>query len=177
MIIGVDEYDISERLRMRRAQLGLSLTDVARRAGTSPATLSRYEHGWNRFEVYTLRKLAAALDCDLRVDLCPRKRTAEPVPVDLSSVVNRLARLFWEHPLKTEDLDRHTAWVLERVLDYGDLSDIHALQSVMGRTRFLEAVARADRVSPRTRNFWSRMLEMEGIACTRAFSRDTAWNC
>jgi len=59
---------ISQQLRRRRKALGLSLSEVARRADTSPATLSRYENGWTRFETYTLRKLAAALESTLRVE-------------------------------------------------------------------------------------------------------------
>ena len=43
--------EISRQLRARREEIGLSLAQLARRADTSAATLSRYETGWSRFEV------------------------------------------------------------------------------------------------------------------------------
>ncbi|PIU66350.1 MAG: hypothetical protein COS85_05170 [Armatimonadetes bacterium CG07_land_8_20_14_0_80_59_28] len=71
----------------------------------------------------------------------------------------------------------HPVWLIERVLDYGNLDDVYMLQNVLGRANFLRIAAQAVRVSPRTRSFWRQLLEMEGIPCTREFSRDTPWNC
>lgn len=167
---------VSEQLRRRRAELGLSLTEVARRAGTSAATLSRYEHDWMRFETYTLRKLAVALDCELRIELRsrpPRKAGG----LNARKACARLKRLFWDHPLGKADFETHPAWVVERVIEYGALEDIHALSETMGRKTFLETVAAATRMSPRTGNFWRQILKMEGVSCTKKYSRNTAWNC
>jgi transcriptional regulator with XRE-family HTH domain len=166
---------ISEQLRQRRQALGLSLADVARRASTSSATLSRYENGWTRFETYTLRKLAVALGCDLSVRLLPKSVTV-PEPACAASDLTRLKRLFWDHPFSGRDLENHSVWVVARVLDHGTLEDVHALQRLMGKAAFLRSVALADRVSPRTRSFWLQILAMEGISCTRKYSRNTAWN-
>ena len=166
---------VSDQLRGRRQALGLSLSEVARRAGTSAATLSRYEHNWARFEVYTLRKLAVALDCELEIRFCPKVRR-KPSARSREAVVEQLSRLFWDHPLTADDLDDHTVWVVERALEYGTLADVDVLRETLGREAFIEAVAGAHRLSPRTRNFWDYMLEMEGVTCTREYSRNTAWN-
>ena len=166
---------VSEQLKRRRADLGLSLSAVAKRAGTSPATLSRYENGWTRFETYTLRKLAVALGCELRIEFLPRA-TPGQAPLDRAGACGRLKRLFWDHPLEPKDLRKYPVWVVERVLDCGNLDDIRAISGLMGRQAFLQAVRKARRVSPRTRNFWSRILEMEKMPCTREYSRNTAWN-
>ena len=166
---------ISEQLRSRRHEKGLSLSEVARRAGTSPATLSRYENGWTRFETYTLRKLALALDCELAIEFRPKARPPCG-PSSRQEVCKQLGRLFWDHPLTPDDLAVHAAWVTERILEYGDLNDVRMLQDTMGREAFLAAAAEAHRVSPRTRSFWTQLLEMEGIPCTRKYSRNTAWN-
>ncbi|MDA0323824.1 MAG: helix-turn-helix transcriptional regulator [Verrucomicrobia bacterium] len=168
------KLSVSEQLLRRRSELGLSLSEVARRAGTSAATLSRYEHGWTRFETYTLRKLALALECELRIELAPRA-PRKPAVRTKREACERLKRLFWDHPLSESDLDAHRVWAVERVLEYGALDDVHALYDILGHEAFLTAVASADRVSPRTRNFWCRILEMEGIACTKKYSRNTAW--
>ncbi len=52
--------DIGETLRGARLDAGLSQTELARRAGTSQATLSAYESGAKRPSVETLSRLLAA---------------------------------------------------------------------------------------------------------------------
>lgn len=168
--------DISEQLKRRRLDLGLSLAEVARRAGTSAATLSRYEHGWTRFETYTLRKLAVALNCNLEIALAPMD-LRKPPACSTEEVAKQIGRLFWDHPLSPDDLKTYPVWVVERVLEYGTLADVEMLREQMGRQTFLVTAASAQRLSPRTANFWRQMLNMEGIPCTRKYSRDTAWNC
>jgi transcriptional regulator with XRE-family HTH domain len=176
MIIGVHETQpISDQLKQRRLELGMSLAEVARKAGTSSASLSRYENGWTRFETYTLQKLAAALACRLRIEFEPRD-PAEAAGTDRAAAVARLQRLFWDHPLSEDDLAAHPVWITERVLDFGGLEDVRALARVMGREGFLHAAGKATRVSPRTQDFWRQILELEGKPCTTAYSRNAAWN-
>lgn len=167
---------ISSQLRRQREVLGLSMAEVARRAGTSVASLSRYESGWSRFEVYTLKKLASALGCEVDITLRP-VQSVRPVPVDRAEAVHRLKRLFWDHDLTPDDLESCPVWVAERVLDYGQLEDIHLLRGVLGPDAFLRIVAASvNRLSPRTRALWLQLLDMEGVPCTKACFRDTAWN-
>lgn len=167
------EDTLSSRLKQRRSRLGLSLAEVARRADTSPATLSRYENGWTRFETYTLKKLAMALGCDLAIDLRPvRSNRFRP---GAEAVVAQLKRLFWDRPLTTRDLRQYKGWLVERVLEYGALRDIEILREFMGRRAFAETVASRVRLSPRTRSFWRQVLEKEGVACTKKSFRNTAW--
>lgn len=166
---------ISDKLKKRRLEAGLSLSQLALRANTSVATLSRYENGWQRFELYTLRKLATALGCRLRVDLepmdtsCPEGRRA--------SGMRELKRLFWDRGLQDRDLDEYPLWVLERVLEYGSLEDVRFLVARMGRKRFLEAVARVPFQSAKTEGFWRLLLQREGVTCTKKFSRKEAKPC
>lgn len=47
---------------MRRAQLGLSQQQVAKRMGTTTSVISRIESGQHRTSTQTLRRLAEALD-------------------------------------------------------------------------------------------------------------------
>ncbi len=165
---------ISERLRERRRQLGLSLTEVARRAGTSAATLSRYEHGWTRFEVYTLAKLALALESDLHIELHPKPKPDRPA-VTPEKACRRLKRLFWDRRLAVNDLKAHPVWLAERVLEFGNLDDVLLLRDAMGPDAFLETVSAIKNISPKTLNFWQKLLELEGRACTKTYSRNTAW--
>jgi transcriptional regulator with XRE-family HTH domain len=168
----VEVWDISRQIAARRKDLGLSLTQLARRAGTSPACLSRYENGWARFEVATLRKLATALRCDLVVSLEPRQ-TSSSRP-RRSEVVRTLGRLFWDQPLTARHLKEHPLWVVERVLEYGNLNDVRILAEFIGREDFLQLAREARFSSDRTRVFWQQVLEREGMTCTRKFSREEA---
>ncbi len=163
---------VSAQLRKQRKARGETLETVARRAGTSAATLSRYENGWTRFEVATLRKLAAALGCDLRIELQPREPGRDTSP---AQAVAHVRRLFWDRALRPGDLRRHPVWVVERVLEHGQLDDVRVLARAMGRDAFLAAVSRARFSSERTRGFWTQILALEGRSCTRAFCRSTAW--
>ena len=168
---------ISEQIRTVRESRGLSLACLGRRAGTSAATVSRYEGGWGRFELYTLRKLAAALGCRLRVQF-------EPLPLPAATgteaaTLARLGRLFWDRPLRAADLRAHPRWVVERVLEYGDLPDVQALVRSLGREAFIEQARRAKGLSPRTRALWEAVLDGEEDGpCTSARSQpgaDSFW--
>jgi transcriptional regulator with XRE-family HTH domain len=165
-------WDLSRQIGARRNRLGLSLSQLARRADTSPATLSRYENGWSRFEVSTLRKLATALDCDLVVKLQPRPRWVEQPTVE--HVTQQIGRLFWDQDLTANHLEENPLWVVERVLEYGNLGDIRILTAFFGREALLRLVGEARFSSDRTRVFWQQMLEREGVECTRRFSRQEA---
>lgn len=163
---------ISQALRRRRRELGLSLTTLARRANTSAATLSRYEHGWRRFELGTLEKLATALECRIRIEFDPWSQPAKPG--NRRAVVRRLRRLFWDRPLQSRHLDDYPSWVVQRVLEYGTLDDVHALVYALGRQRFLEETAKVRFTSARTESLWREILRKEGVPCMPRSSRDKA---
>ena len=163
---------ISDQIRARREELSLSLAQLARRADTSAATASRYETGWARFEVYTLRKLATALGCELVISLRPKAGAA--VRPSGSEVVSRLQRLFWDQRLAVEHLEANPLRVVERVIELGRLDDIRLLVRFLGRERFLQHVAEARFSSEKTRVFWQQILDREGVPCTTRSFRDEA---
>jgi transcriptional regulator with XRE-family HTH domain len=175
MIMIMEDNTISEKIKKRRLEAGLSLSQLARRANTSVATLSRYENGWQRFELYTLRKLATAMGCRLRLELEPMEPSSSKR--QRASSIRELQRLFWDRRLRSRDLDQYPLWVLERVLEYGSLEDVRSLAVRMGQKRFLERVAEVQFKSARTENFWHLILQREGVSCTKRFSRKEARSC
>jgi transcriptional regulator with XRE-family HTH domain len=171
----METKDISVSLKNARLHRGLSLSQLARRAGTSAPTVSRYENGWDRFELYTLQKLATALGCNLQIELVPAPKAVNPRST--RSLCRKVKRLFWDRPLKESDVTEYPGWVAKRVLEYGSLDDVMTLRDAMGRDRFLEQIASMQFDSARTRVFWQHMLEKEGIKCTPKFSRKAAQSC
>jgi len=157
--------DVSRTIRRRRRELGLSLSQLARRMRSSPATVHRYESGWHRFELYTLQKLASALGWRLRIAFEP---LAPQIPaVSPEGAVARLRRLFWDRDLSTEDFERYPHWVLRRVLELGSLEDVRVVLGLMGKQRFLEHLRGLRFASEKTEAFWQAMCEQEGFECTR----------
>ncbi len=167
----MSSISLSDVLRARRLERGETLNAVARRAGTSAATLHRYEHGWSRFEWKTLEKLARALDCELNVALRPRRAPPRP---SVRRTVRQLSRLFWDRPLTAAELHRYPAWVAQRVLEFGQLEDVRRFRDWLGGDTFLELVATLHFSDPKIREFWARILQLEGRSCTRTFSRRAA---
>jgi transcriptional regulator with XRE-family HTH domain len=163
------------QLKQRRKKLCLSLARTARRAGTSAASLSRYENGWSRFEIATLRRLAAALGCRIDVRLVP---ISPPTGTATTAGFARLKRLFWDHRLVPGDLERHAAWVVGRVCEYGDLTDTRFLAETLGVDRFLALTGDVRFTSARAARFWQHLRDMEGIICAKKRSRpaaETSW--
>jgi transcriptional regulator with XRE-family HTH domain len=77
-----EAWDVALQLAALRQKAGLSQRDLARRLGTSQQHVSRLESpGYAGHSLASLRRLAEALDAELRVTLEPRKspsRAAEP---------------------------------------------------------------------------------------------------
>ena len=103
---------IGAQLRAMRQARGLTLRELAQRAGTSASALHRYESGWDRFEVATLQAIACGLGARVDIRLVAADRHKEkPAP---GAVLHLLAPLFWDKPLSLSDLTEHPRWVLAR---------------------------------------------------------------
>jgi transcriptional regulator with XRE-family HTH domain len=132
---------------------------LAKRAGTSAPTLHRYESGWDRFELATLKKIASGLGVRLEVHFV-EEAWSTGASADLREC---LTPLFWDRELRPTDLDQYPDWVLERVLTSGSRDQVSAARRYYGD----EAIARAAErrgVDPKTRNYWRIILEGAAIA-------------
>jgi transcriptional regulator with XRE-family HTH domain len=149
---------IGAQIRSLRKARGWSLDELARRAGTSAPTIHRYEGGWDRFEIGTLRKLSAALGASLEVRLRPResdRRDAMPTSEELARLIRPL---FWDAELKVTDLAEHTSWILRRVLSFGNAKSVAAVRAFFGDQAIRDAV-RQRGIDVRTRNYWKLILD------------------
>jgi transcriptional regulator with XRE-family HTH domain len=148
---------IGDQIRRLRKARGLTLAGLAELAGTSAPAMHRYENGWDRFELKTLRRIASALGARLEVRLVQASELDLPPPRDRSGLRAVLAPLFWDHELEEADLDRHPSWVLGRVLMYGDLAQVRASRAFYGDEAIKKAIQRRE-IDARTRNYWNLTL-------------------
>jgi transcriptional regulator with XRE-family HTH domain len=160
---------VSSDLHRLRKMQGLSLSRLARLVGTSSATISRYESGWSRFELATLRKLATALG--YRIELVWHPLWQSGACESEEQLKRQLGRLFWDRRLEPGDADRYPRWIVGRVLQYGKIADIRALCAFLGRERFIGIVSDLRMPSVKLERFWNAMLRLEGVSCTKKPSR------
>jgi transcriptional regulator with XRE-family HTH domain len=163
---------VSAQLRHVRETRGISLKKLACLAGTSIATVSRYESGWTRFELYTLKKLATALGCRLEIAFRPwagRKRCGSEI-----ELLGRIGRFFWDRRLNQGDIRSFPDWIVGRVLQYGKVDDIRSLAEFLGRERFLGILAGIRMPPGKVERFWQTMLRLEGVSCMKKLSRPKA---
>lgn len=146
---------VGHQIRELRVARGWSLNELARRVGTSAPALHRYESGWDRFEVATLRRIAAALGARLEVRFVPAARDFEQLSRrELTAV---LSPLFWDRDLVDQDLDAYPDWVLVRVLMFGNRHQVACARRHFGDEAIRRAVEKRG-VDARTRNYWRLIL-------------------
>jgi len=152
---------IGHQIRRLRKRRGWTLAELAERAGTSAPTVHRYEGGWDRFELATLRRIGAALGARVEVRLVDGVGPeAGRGPLSPRRVAAILAHLFWDHDLTPEDLRRYPDWVLERVLVFGGRREVNVARRFFGDRPIRSAVGRRG-VDDRTRNYWKTILGEE----------------
>jgi transcriptional regulator with XRE-family HTH domain len=160
-IYGMDSTILGHRIRQLRKNRGWSLAELAKRAGTSAPTIHRYEGGWDRFELATLRKIGAALGVRAEVRLVgPAEARPAPSPLSPRQVVRTLAALFWDRDLVEEDLHEYPEWVVERVLVFGGRKEVRAVREFFGDSTIRRTLKRRG-VDERTRNYWKLILGKE----------------
>jgi len=64
---------VAEKVAHRRKELGLSQAELAQLTSTTQSAIARLEAGGRPPRIDTLLRIAEALDCELVVDLQPRK--------------------------------------------------------------------------------------------------------
>ncbi|HJN51046.1 MAG: helix-turn-helix transcriptional regulator [Pseudomonadales bacterium] len=151
---------IGPQIRKLRTGRGLTLQELARRAGTSASALHRYETGWDRFEIATLRRIATALGGHLEVRLLADDIRPAPTKPGNREILRLLAPLFWDKRLTSADLEDHTLWALCRVLMYGNRKQMQAMRRYCGDDLIRSAIAQRG-VDSRTRSYWELILGQE----------------
>jgi transcriptional regulator with XRE-family HTH domain len=148
---------IGSRIRELRLSFGWSLAELAKRAGTSATALHRYETGWDRFEIATLRRIASALGAQVEIRLVKDKQKPKTGKLNPAILVKLLSPLFWDRKLTNDDLHEYPLWVANRAMMFGNLNQVRAAREYFGDDLFKKAVTLRG-VDERTRNYWKLIL-------------------
>lgn len=75
--------------------------------------------------------------------------------------------LFWD--AEDIDIEKHSDYIIARVLDYGDEKDIKAMRSIYSNEKLIEVIKRRRGLMPMTAKFWATYFQIpfEEIACMR----------
>ncbi|MBI4691076.1 MAG: hypothetical protein HY754_12555 [Nitrospirae bacterium] len=70
------------------------------------------------------------------------------------TVPERFRSLFWDTNLKNIHIRKNARYIIERVLDFGDMDAVQWLQRVYAIQTVMEVLAVSRNISNKSRNFW-----------------------
>jgi len=77
------------------------------------------------------------------------------------------AHLFWDVDRKKIDPEKHRQFIVERILDRGDLDDFKWSEKYYGKKTMKEIFLKsAKKFNAKTRNFWCLLFNLEKSQCT-----------
>lgn len=83
------------------------------------------------------------------------------IKAETRSVPERFAVLFWDTALQNVNLNSHARYIIEKVLEFGDLDAFAWLQDVYPGWRIKETMLLSRNLSDKSRNFWQIWLEVK----------------
>lgn len=73
---------------------------------------------------------------------------------EVSMIPERLKYLFWDTSLNRIHLKQNARYIIERVLEFGDLYALEWLQRVYPTRTIIDVIFLSRNISEKTRNFW-----------------------
>jgi hypothetical protein len=71
-----------------------------------------------------------------------------------TTVPENIFRLFWDTSPENVHLKRNARYIIERVLDYGDIDALSWLQRVYTAQTIIDVLSLSRNISEKSRNFW-----------------------
>jgi hypothetical protein len=88
-----------------------------------------------------------------------KKKLAEKKEV--SMVPERFRSLFWDTSLGNIQIKRHARYIIERVLEFGDMDALEWLQRVYPTQMIIDVLSVSRSISEKSRNFWEIWFGVE----------------
>lgn len=80
---------------------------------------------------------------------------------ETNSVPGRFSTIFWDTAINNIDLKSHGQYVMEKVLEFGDLDAFNWMRDVYPGWRIKETLLISRSISEKSRNFWSIWFEVD----------------
>jgi hypothetical protein len=82
-------------------------------------------------------------------------------------IPERVQRLFWDTDKKRVDLRSHHAYVIRRIMDYGDLEDVRWMLATYSAEKIIEVLKMSRGLTRKSGYFWGNhfAVSKEEIAC------------
>jgi|SRR5208283_302296 len=81
---------------------------------------------------------------------------------EVNVVPERFRALFWDVNIERIRIKKHTRYIIERMLEYGDLDAIYWLQRVFPAQVILDVMADSRKISQKSRGLWEAWFGGEG---------------
>ena len=78
-----------------------------------------------------------------------------------SSIPASIAPYLWDTPIDDLSYDKHYAFIIERVLEYGDMEALIWLNETFDIGKIKEVLCTSKRISARTGNFYARIYQVD----------------
>ena len=73
---------------------------------------------------------------------------------EVSTVPERLRYLFWDTDFKKIHIKRNARYIIERILEFGDMNSLEWLQRVYPISTIIDVIFLSRVISEKSRNFW-----------------------
>jgi len=82
-------------------------------------------------------------------------------------IPKKVQRLFWDTEKKSVNLRSHRAYVIRRIMDYGDLKDVRWMLATYSTEEIIEVLKKSRGLSRKSGYFWGNHFAVpkEEIAC------------
>lgn len=80
---------------------------------------------------------------------------------EVSMVPERFRSLFWDTSLSNIQIKRHVHYIVERVLEFGDMDAVEWLQKVYPAQTIIYVLSMSRSISEKSRNFWEIWFGVE----------------
>lgn len=90
-----------------------------------------------------------------------------------TSLPEHLRPLFWDTDFDQLRVEGHERYVIERVLEYGDVPAVRWIMRRFSPEQIAEVLRRTRRLSPKSAHFWASILDVptEEVRCLSASFR------
>ncbi len=96
-------------------------------------------------------------------------RSEEKVKEKADLIPERISRLFWDADKKAVSKGQHRAYIIRRIMDYGNIEDVKWMLTTYTAQEIMEVVKKSRGLSRKSAYFWAAYFNIpkEEIACLK----------